>query len=1286
MKRSGVLAGVLFTWLCLVGELVSAQTTGLATLSGSVADSSGAVISGARVIATNVSTNVSQSSVANSTGYFELDALTPGVYSLVVTAPGFEKLVRQGVTLDAAARLNVPLSLRPGGVTETVTVTADAALLNTDSGSQGQVLTAKQAESLPVNGANSFQFMEMAPGVQSANSQTYSMDGTLMWNGVSNFGTAGSIGVNEYSLDGAPNAGSGRGNAISLSVDELGEQKMDVSGFDASVGHTIGIAVTQTTKNGTNDLHGTLRAIYQNRRWAAMQHFQGLNYRHEEYINNCSNGPSTSAQCGLVRNLYGQPGVHENNDGFAIGGPVFLPKLYDGRNRFFWFTSYDNDIFSDASANTISIPTLQERTGNFSDLPQQTSNIPSAFTSACPAGTPYFGQYQIYNPYSVVWNATTNTTPRRQPVCGNNLTAAGLLSNNTMSTLYNSLLPAPTNSNTTGNNYTYEALQPQTFRQFTQRFDYALKSSDHIFFRWTRAVYSKEGAGFTAGDVNYSTEGRWIDTGAANWNHVFNPETNLDVTVGATSYKGNCCQYPGENAYKPSQFGLPSYADTYVAQATGNMMPQISVSNYQTMGNMDNAAQIYRSLAIRTNLTRVQGSHTLRSGFEWRSQNYSRGPQGNVNGVYSFDNTYDQENNGSDPTFTQNNTGLAYASFLMGIQSTSAVSLQASESVHTPYYAAYVGDTWRVTRKLTIIPGIRFEFEQGPIEKHNQQIVGWNFNAALPLSAPANTAYQSTLAAATAAETAVLPSSLAIQGGPVYAGVNGAPTDEFQSSYRFLPRIAAAYLVTPATVIRVGYGLFFDTLNALQEGGTPGSGAPGTPGALLTTDWTTDQDGFSASTSVPSSTTFGTNFVQGTSPLSNPFPTNASGSRFATSIGSSAGSMYYVGAGPTIYDHGLVPAREHRASFSVQRQIGANTMVEVAWVGSYTRDVPISKSYSYTPSQFYQPFTGFQPNNASNQLLSSTLPNPFLLSNFSSIASSNPAAYNIMSLESFFTSSTTNVGTLVRPVPQTGLSMYRSMGASKFQELQVNVTRRYNRGLTFMGAFQWNSQRVLDWFVNPYDPYPSWRLGNDSAPFRLTAEGVWELPLGGGKKWANTGWKSAIFGGFQLNATYEVAPGAMINFGSEWYIGNINAANIQLKHPILHNDIVGGNNYIQWLNVGNVTANYNNGTCTYSGQGFITNPQCQPTYNTTQFPPYISGVRAKGPDQVQASVQRTFHLRDRLGLETRFEAYNILNRQVFSAFPNTGPTNTQFGQVNSDGAANGSGNARFLDISGKLRF
>ncbi|MDR3725206.1 MAG: carboxypeptidase-like regulatory domain-containing protein [Terracidiphilus sp.] len=408
--------GILVCLMLSLG-LANAQVTGLASLSGTVTDPTGAVIVGAQVVVTNTETQVTHRSATNPTGYFEVNDLITGPYSVTVTYPGFEKLMRNGITLRADAHVNVPLHLRLGSDATTVVVNGDASLLNRDSGTNGQVLTHHEMDAEPVNSSNTMQFIEIAPGVQSQFSQTYSMGSTLGWNGVSKMGTAGLLGANEYSLDGAPNVGNTRGNAISLSSDEIGEMKIDVSGFDAAVGHTLGINVTQTIQNGTNNLHGSVRAIYVNKHWAAMQHFQGLTYRHQEAIDGCTNGPSTSAQCLSDEYRYGLPGTHEHNDGFGIGGPVFIPKIYDGRKKFFWFTGYDNNLYQDTSVNSDTIPTAAERGGDFSALPTTTSNIPTAFTSACGTGTAYYGQYQIYNPYTV--KLDSNGVPRRTPVCGN---------------------------------------------------------------------------------------------------------------------------------------------------------------------------------------------------------------------------------------------------------------------------------------------------------------------------------------------------------------------------------------------------------------------------------------------------------------------------------------------------------------------------------------------------------------------------------------------------------------------------------------------------------------------------------------------------------------------------------------------------------------------------------------------------------------------------------------------------------------------------------------------------
>lgn len=1273
----------LMALVCLPGSSASAQGTGQGTITGTVKDSSGAVIAGVHVTVTNVATNVSQSSVTNDTGYFEVNSLNPGVYKVQASAQGFQVLLREGITLEADALVSVPMQLQPGRSVQTVVVSGDAALLNTESGSSGQVLTTKQVETIPVSGNNPTWLALIAPGVQGKTGQAASTDDTLAWTGLTqDFGAFGNIGLNEFSLDGAPNETNSRQSGLNPTIDELGETNFDVTGYDASVGHSMGVIVTQTTKAGTNNLHGSIRETYTAKRWAAMNHFQGLNYRYQQSLADCVNGAGTSPECYAIENQYGWPGTHMNNGSAAVGGPVDIPRLFNGHDRLFFFASVLDDVFAGAGSQTATVPTLQERTGDFSDLPQTTTNVPQAFTNACPAGTPYFGQYQIYDPFSVTLDSSG--IPRRSPICGNVIPANRLM-NSAMVKIYNSLMPNPTQNNPTGSNFAFTQITPQTYRDYTGRVDYKITRKDSLFVRYTRGNYTKGQNDYTVGAAGTQEGPRWIDIPALGWDHIFSDHTNMDVTFGGTNYKTWCCYYPGYDKYKPSDFGLPSYTDQYAQTANSVLleMPVIDIANYEnsnpgepatSIGQTDNVPSTYRSFALRGNVTHVQGRHTLRGGAEYRWQNVSTGVSGNVSGTYTFDNTYTQENNGQDTTFPASNTGLSMAAFLMGVDTSASVSRNASASLQSPYYALFAGDTWRVSPRLTLMPGIRFEYEYGVVEKHNQLIVGWDPTADLSsISGPANTAYQATLASATAAQRAAMPSSLTIAGGPIYAAVNGAPRSAWNNSYRFLPRLAGAWQVNPRLVIRGGYGLFFDTLNALNA--------------------SIDQDGFSTGTTVATSTTFGTNFVAGASPLSDPFPANAAGARFNTPIGSAAGSFYYLGGNPTITDHSLLPARQQRGSIGIQYQFGPSTLLDVSYNIGWTSDIELARSVAYTPASFFT--GGQQPNTPASGLLGSQVANPFALANFSGVASTNPAAYNLMSHNSFFTGPTTSVANLVRAEPQMGgLSLNQSLGQSHFQEVLINLTRRYTQGFTLMATFQINRQYDRDYFANPFDALPTWEGSNNSEPVRFTGEGIYDLPFGRAKMWANSGWESAAFGGFELSASYEAQPGVLVGFGNAFFVGDLKASAIKIRHPIYVNgQATGGSNYVQWLTPGSVVASAQTitnpdgtvtTTCTYTGTGFVTNPNCQPTgYNVRVFPDHVNGVRQMGMNGVDANVSRNFRLREGLGLETTFNAYNLFNHQILGSVDTT-PTDPNFGRVFGDGWPNSSG--RWLSIQGRLRF
>ena len=203
------------------------------------------------------------------------------------------------------------------------------------------------------------------------------------------------------------------------------------------------------------------------------------------------------------------------------------------------------------------------------------------------------------------------------------------------------------------------------------------------------------------------------------------------------------------------------------------------------------------------------------------------------------------------------------------------------------------------------------------------------------------------------------------------------------------------------------------------------------------------------------------------------------------------------------------------------------------------------------------------------------------------------------------------------------------------------------------------------------------------ARWRQTSEALYKLPFGRGKMWANSGLASAIFGGFRVNATYELNPGTLLEWGNLFYVGNINASDIMLKHPAYYTNVASGTAYVQWLNpadVATVTVN-SDGSCQYSGTGFVTNPSCQPNgYNLRAFPTRVNGVRQQTIDNVMGNIQRVIPLKEGVSLELRLDAANVFNHQMLGT-PNETVTSSQFGQISST-----QDNARFIDIQGQITF
>lgn len=327
--------------------------------------SGGAAIVGATVQLTNTGTNVSTPLTTNVSGFYQSPLLPGGQYQVSVEAPGFKKTVRSNLILQMSGQIKIDVAMEVGAVNESITITGESPILDTSTVTVGKALTTAEIMDLPVMTNNVILLARVAPGVVNQGTTQFLAQG--MVGGDSGFFAPLSLGQNEWSIDGAPNLGSG-GVAFTPFTDQIAEYKIDTTSFDASVGHSIGLSVAFSTKSGTNSIHGSATEQYWNTRWNAASFFVK-----QKYFQNidAANAAGNGALASQLRDQPMQPGGHSNDYGFTLGGPVYLPKLFNGKNKLFWFFSLSQNKTRQparSSEITNTVPTMPERTGNFSDL------------------------------------------------------------------------------------------------------------------------------------------------------------------------------------------------------------------------------------------------------------------------------------------------------------------------------------------------------------------------------------------------------------------------------------------------------------------------------------------------------------------------------------------------------------------------------------------------------------------------------------------------------------------------------------------------------------------------------------------------------------------------------------------------------------------------------------------------------------------------------------------------------------------------------------------------------
>ena len=660
------------------------------TIAGTVLDSSGAVVQGASVTATGANTGAVYKTTSTDTGAYRIPDMQVGVYNLTITATGFKTSEQKGLVVQINTTSSLDVTLQPGVVTDTLTVLADVPTLETETSDIGTVVSTKQIIDLPlaVNASGQSHlrspeaFVFITPGTVGPGSADNS-SGTFQAKlaGGQNFG-------NEVILDGASTARADSGSAFDQtapSVEALQEFKITTSTVPAEFGRTTGGVESFTTKSGTNNYHGTAFDIFRNDDLNAKEWFQ---------------------------NLRGQPkDIDKKNDyGGSFGGPVWIPKLYNGHNKTFFFFSWEQYRQKQGSTNLSTVPTDLERQGNFSAFLTTTQ----IGTNPCD-NTPVF-EGQIFDPSTP--SCPTGFQGGRIAFPGNKISNFSTVAKNIMN-----LIPEPTSTdkNLLENNFTLTTVNPILDTTWTVRIDHSFSDKNKLFFS-----FSKRDQESLNGSPNFlppldsaSFSHPFVsDYYRVGWDYFFSPTILNHLNVGLNRIYNNNVNSSANGTDWPAKLGISG--------AHGPIFPQISFTGggLQSLSGYGNAqfdANYVNSLVVADSVSFTRGRHSLRFGVDWRAYQYSVIDRSHESPGLGFDfaQTAAQQTL-SGPAFS----GNSFASFLLGAAQSWSVAVRSRQPrFDSRYVGGYAQDDFKLRRNLMLNLGFRYEVETPRTEASNQQSV-----------------------------------------------------------------------------------------------------------------------------------------------------------------------------------------------------------------------------------------------------------------------------------------------------------------------------------------------------------------------------------------------------------------------------------------------------------------------------------------------------------------------------------------------------------------------------------
>ena len=750
LRRTAQLLSVLF----LVCTALTAQEF-RATISGHVVDASGAAVPNVVVQAINVGTNETTTATTDSAGSYSIPFLRPGSYKLTASAPGFKQFTRENITLEAAKVAGIDISLEVGSVNESVEVTAEAALLETQTASRGGIVNTQQVSELPLNARNPFMLGAMMSGV--------TFNGAAIWQRPFDNGAIAQWSINgsrdsstEFFLDGAVNEGQMGGNNIAYVpvVDAVQEFNVMSNMYNAEYGHTGGGIFNVVLKSGTNTFHAT-----------GWEYMRRTPLDANTFQNNAT---------GTTR-----PTHYLDQYGFQLEGPVVIPKLLkkDGRVKLFYLGTFENYREGTPNPLIVSWPEPEMRQGDFSKV---TNSLGQPVT--------------IYNPFDTTKDA--NGDPIRAPFPGNKIPQSLM---NPIALNVTKFMPAPNRPAPAGSRYATNNLfvpdyfDKDKFYNLILKFDWNFGDKYRAFFRHAsndrtedRSVNGIDNKPGTDGQQPFQ---RINDAYVADWVGTITPTFVLNARASFNRFIEKGFGAANTN-FDVSSFGLPQ-----------SLLKTLPSPIYFGRWNFDGYNSLGRSQSnnytntyeLSTSATKISGSHTLKAGFDLRQINYELQNTGDIL-QFTGNTSWTQKIwNQGDAT-----SGDGYASFLLGIPSGSS-NYPLFPWWKQWYMSPYVQDDWKVSRRLTLNLGFRLDFNYPAYEKWNRMNGPFDSKAASPLASQIPTDM-----------LAQYPQLRSLTGGLTFAGVNGIPSTPAHLNKRnWQPRVGFAYQLRDKLVMRGGFGLYY---------------------------------------------------------------------------------------------------------------------------------------------------------------------------------------------------------------------------------------------------------------------------------------------------------------------------------------------------------------------------------------------------------------------------------------------------------------------------------------------